>query len=425
MNNLSNLPISKWSKIFTFFIVAFPILDVYAVGVKGISVGSILLSIALIRVFFSFLKYEHCIKWNPYYGFWIYGVAISLLILVLHNEFSVLAVFIRLTYFLFYTLLIFMPSSHDFNVGYAGKIYLRLGILAGCFLILQYVCFWGFGYTLVGLIPGLPLNYSITDYTEWINKYSSMYEIIFRPTSIFPEPAAFAQYMAPLLVLTLFTSVGKKRRLMLAAFISLVMVLSTSTNGIVFSICTWIIYFIYCNYRSVKRNNVLTFLFPLIIFGVVFFFFVLLTDDNAISNYTARQFNDIFNMNTSASGYLRVLRGFDIYSQLNILEEIFGIGMGTYQSYYAMGSIYVLDGEVEYMSSLSYLFVSTGIIGFLLFIYALFYNSIGKGICSKILAMWVVLVFTSSSVFNSPIYALVYLLILYSGSLDFNNSFQG
>lgn len=245
MNNLSSLPISRWSKIFTFLIVAFPILDIYAVGVKGISIGSVLLSIALIRVLLSFLEYRHYIKWNPYYGFCIYGVVISLITLLLHNEFSVLEVFVRLTYFLFYILLIFMPSLHDFNIVYAGKIYLRLGLLAGCFLILQYICFWGFGYTLIGLIPGLSLNYSITDYTEWINKYSGMYEIIFRPTSVFPEPAAFAQYMAPLLILTLFTSVGEKRRLILAGFISIVMILSTSTNGIVFSISTWMIYFIY------------------------------------------------------------------------------------------------------------------------------------------------------------------------------------
>lgn len=425
MNNLSSLPISRWSKIFTLLIVAFPILDIYAVGVKGISIGSVLLSIALIRVLFSFLKYRHYIKWNPYYGFCIYGVVISLIILLLHNEFSVLEVFVRLIYFLFYILLIFMPSLHDFNIVYAGKIYLRLGLLAGGFLILQYICFWGFGYTLIGLIPGLSLNYSITDYTEWINKYSGMYEIIFRPTSVFPEPAAFAQYMAPLLILTLFTSVGEKRRLILAGFISIVMILSTSTNGIVFSISTWMIYFIYYNYKSIKRKNILTLLFPLITFSIVFFFFVLLTNDNSISNYTARQFNDIFDMNTSASGYIRVLRGFDIYSQLNILEEIFGIGLGTYRSYYAMGSIYVLDGEVEYMSSLSYLFVSTGIIGFLLFIYALFYNSKGKGICSKLLAMWIILVFTSSSLFNSPVYALVYLLILYSDALKINQSVSG
>ena len=56
MNNLSSLPISRWAKIFTFLIVAFPILDIYAVGVKGISIGSILLSIALIRVLFSFFE---------------------------------------------------------------------------------------------------------------------------------------------------------------------------------------------------------------------------------------------------------------------------------------------------------------------------------------------------------------------------------
>lgn len=135
--------------------------------------------------------------------------------------------------------------------------------------------------------------------------------------------------------------------------------------------------------------------------------------DNPISDYTVRQFEGLFTMNESSSAYLRVLRGFDIYSQLGPLEEIFGIGLGTYRSYYATGALYVFDGETEYMSSLSYLFVSTGLIGFIIYTYSLIYNSRNRGIAARILAIWIMVSFSSSSLLNTPIYLLTYLFLLH------------
>lgn len=239
MENVTNDRATRWSKVFTFLIVAFPVLDIYAVGMKGISIGSLLLSAALVGIGINFLTKKHSVKWNPYYAFFYYGIFISFFTILIHNDFSVSDVIVRLTYFLFYTLLIFMPSKYDFNINYAGKIYMTIGLIAGLFLLLQYICFFGMGYMLVGLIPGMPLNYSITDYSDWIDKYNNMYLAVFRPTSFFPEPASFAQFMTPLLVMTLFSKIGENRRLLKAAFISLVMVLSTSTNGIIFSAFAW------------------------------------------------------------------------------------------------------------------------------------------------------------------------------------------
>lgn len=418
MNYLSDVQISHWQKIFAFLIVTFPILDIYAIGVKGIGIGSTMISLALIVIFIRFLRSSQKVKWNLYYGFFLYGIIISLLNLFLHSEFSVADVFVRLTYFLFFTLIIFVPSERDFNVQYAGKLYLKIGILIGIYLIIQYIVFFIFKYTLIGLVPGLTLNYAITDYAEWMDKYNSMYEIIFRPTSIFPEPAALAQYLSPLLILILFTRIAGKWRILTAIFISVSMILSTSTNGIVLSAIIWGIFLFSRNYGGIDNKQIAVFLVPVVTLSIIFLFMTLLSANNPISDYTNQQLNDLFTMNTSSSAYLRILRGFDIYRQLDILEEIFGIGLGTYRSYYAMGSIYVLDGEVEYMSSLSYLLVCTGIFGFLNFIYSLFYNAKKRGMASKLLSIWLIIVFASSSLFNSPIYALTYLFILHGDLLN-------
>ena len=407
-------PITRWQKLFTTIVVLFPILDIYSVGVKGIGIGSILISISFVVILFRHLKMTYNIQWNPYFLFFLYGLIISLITLLLHNEFSATAVSIRLTYFLFYTLLIFMPSLYDFNIRYACKVYLIAGFFCSVFLLVQYVSFFVFNHTLLGIIPGLPLNYSITDYNEWTDSYNNLYDIIFRATSIFPEPAAFAQYVSPLLVIILFTSLIEKKKLTMAGFFSIALFLSTSTNAIIFSVIIWIIYFLYRGYDDMKNKDGSVLLLPVIIVIFIALLFPMVMTDNPISNYTSQQLNDLFDIKTTSSAYLRVIRGFDIYTQLGLLEQIFGIGFGTYTSYYSMGSIYVLDGDTEYMSALSYLFVSSGIVGFFLFLFSLLYNVQKGGVVSKVLAFWIILIFTSSSIFHSPIYSLVYLFILHA-----------
>ncbi|WP_370821479.1 hypothetical protein [Acidaminococcus massiliensis] len=416
MENSAGCSVSLWQKIVSFLLVIFPILDIYSVGIKGIGIGSIILCFILIGMGIRFLTLNRSIKLNPYYGFFLYGLCISLLTVLIHNDFSITAVAIRMTYFLFYTLLIFLPSSYDFDIHFAEQIYLKIGMAAGAFLILQYFSFWGLRYNLIGLIPGLPLNYAIEDYVEWMDAYNNMYTIMFRPTSFFPEPAAFTQYMAPLLILVLFTNVGEKKKLLKAAFISIVMILSTSTNGIVFSLFIWILYFVYINHDSLKNRRFPIFLVPLFLFAIVFAILILFTD-NTISDYTVQQFEGLFSKNQSSSAYLRIMRGFDIYRQLNFFENILGIGLGTYKSYYATGVLTVYDGETEYMNSLSYLFVSTGVIGVLLFIYSLFYNVPRRSMASHALAFLILLSFFSSSLFNSPTYALSYLFLLHLDSI--------
>ena len=404
--------INQWQKIITFLLVVFPILDIYSVGIKGIGIGSVLLCVALTGMGIRFLYKQHKIKWNSYYGFFLYGLCISLFNLLIHSDFSITAVAIRMTYFLFFTLLIFFPSEDDFDVYFAGQVYLKIGMIAGGFLVVQYILFWGIGYNLLGLIPGLPLNYTIENYNEWVDAYNDLYSIMFRPTSFFPEPASLAQYMEPLLILVLFTPIGKDKRLVKAIFISTVMVLSTSTNGLIFSIFTWIIYFVHINFRNLKNRRFPIFLVIAFLIAIVAIILILSTD-NQIGNYTAQKFEGLFGMNVSSSAYLRIMRGFDIYSQLNVFEKIFGIGLGTYKSYYATGTLTVFEGETEYMSSLSYLFVSGGIIGILLFISSLFHNVYGKGVAVHILAFSIILSFCSSSLFNTPVYVLIYLFILH------------
>ncbi|HJI30331.1 MAG TPA: hypothetical protein OIL76_09875 [Veillonellaceae bacterium] len=412
MENDIGYSTSRWQKIISFLFVIFPILDIYSIGIKGIGVGSIILCFAIVGISIRFLSTKHSFRWNLYYVFFLYGLCISLITLMIHSEFSATAVIIRLTYFIFYTLLIFLPSDNDFNAYFAAQVYLRIGMLVGGFLVLQYILFLGVGYNLFGLIPGVPLNYTIEDYSKWVDSYNSMYSVMFRPASLFTEPASLAQYLSPLLILVLFTKIGECKKLLKAFFITVVMILSTSTNGLILAAFTWMTYLTYKNIERL-RSWKLPIIFVLSFIVAITSIMLILFTDNPVSDYAAYKFRGLAEMDVSSSSYLRIMRGFDIYGQLNIFEKIFGIGMGTYKSYYDSGALTVFDGETEYMSSLSYLFVSVGIIGVLLYISSLLYNVYRKGITACVLASSIILSFISSSLFNTPVYVLSYLFLLH------------
>ena len=122
--------------------------------------------------------------------------------------------------------------------------------------------------------------------------------------------------------------------------------------------------------------------------------------------------------NVTNSSQLRMMKGFTTFLALPLPQKIFGIGFGNYLAAVPLISRSATINMInsEYMNTVSYILVSAGIIGFIimaLFFIRLFRNNFGLG---RIMIIALVIMSFGSSVYNSPIWIWMMLLILYSGS---------
>lgn len=401
----------KISLFFTFIIVTMPIINNYSSPLHSIGISEFILLIFIPVMIFDMVINRITIKPYGYWLFWLYGILISLVMVAAHSDFSAYNAVIRLLRDTFYACVIFLFAQKYFNLKYALNLYKYLSIMASTYLILQCISFYVFHYTLPWILHGISLNYTITDTSAYSQLYKNFYgKFYFRATSVFLEPAQFAQFVAPCLALTLFPCSGKKRiDYRIAVFFSISLLMSTSANGYAFTAVIWIVWYLY-NCFSSKYNVSIIAIFISGVLAVTVV--ILLYKYNSLFNLDANRIINIGDQKNNSAN-MRVLKGFYIFDALDSVFKIFGIGFGNYDSFvsvYPITAIY--DVSSEYMSSLSYILVSSGIIGlcaFLSAICAIFKKVILPG---KILIILLLIMFLSSSIYSSPMYLVIFAFIL-------------
>lgn len=123
----------------------------------------------------------------------------------------------------FYTFLIFAVAKRFVNVSVLMKTYKMLVIFACFYLFAQVISFYGFSVRIPDNIPFIAFIEGTHNISKWI----------FRPASVFSEPAKFVHYVSPYLVLELFKKQGKIN-FKIAVIISLALLLYTFMIKILF-----------------------------------------------------------------------------------------------------------------------------------------------------------------------------------------------
>lgn len=124
-----------------------------------------------------------------------------------------------------------------------------IATLATVLIIIQYFCFYVLGFHLqLVAIPLLSESNS-----QWFSLVrtgtigvTGKALAFYRPSAFFLEPSHFAIYCIPVIVMTLFSSTGdRKKERLFAYFISFGVLLSTSGMGIAVVIMCWMVYLIF------------------------------------------------------------------------------------------------------------------------------------------------------------------------------------
>jgi hypothetical protein len=177
-----------------------------------------------------------------------------------------------------------------------------------------------FGYVLKGFVSFWPLStegYALTDYEK-------IYTVImYRPTSIFFEPAHFSRYVLIAICILLFDGVVNVKKLILTAILCLGILMSTSTQGYCGVALLFVFFLLFYRRRiqSVFLRNmtiILVFFLPLLIMGLLEFEFV--------ANTVHRTLDADISDSNSAWGRLH---GFRYFFQLPNYFMLIGTGFGS------------------------------------------------------------------------------------------------
>lgn len=411
MNTINlNKNYSLGSKIFTFLIIIFPIINQYYSPIPGILFGELALIILL--PFLIGNIYKKNLEINSYWIFVIYSIISSLIVILFIPIISGQDVFIRIIRETFYFIVIFIFARYCFNLTLGIKIYKIFVVLICIYIFLQYVFYYYKGIILPWFIKNIKIAESMSNeeyYQHFIYYFKA---IMYRPSSIFLEPSWFSVYVLPCLALQLFSSDGiKKSNYILSALISIAVVICTSGIGLFFISLIWLLWL----FKGLKTTGSKKIFLYSVFIGALIIAFILLYSYVETFKMTVGRYSTLNLSGGESSANERILKGFEVFNNFDPSFKLFGIGSGSFNSF-ALNKhlITIYDGNNirEYMNSISYILVSGGLIGLGLFILAMFSLFKNSNLISKILIMLIIGLFFTESFYNSPSWVLMMVFIL-------------
>ncbi len=187
----------------------------------------------------------------------------------------------------------------------------------------------------------------------------------FRFNSLFSEPSYFAIYLLPLFVYNLLN--GKWLKSIIFGFF---IVLSSSSLGIISLIIIIVMRFISGKFSLKSKIK-----FLLILLSSIAFAGIIVNNIPTIGVFIRRSYgkiSDIFGNSSANGGYMEDIRlgGYlNLFSDLPIKEQIFGVGNAQLQNYFAEQGLHVFNYSNSFVLSL----LNFGVVGFLVFIFFLYY----------------------------------------------------
>lgn len=333
---------------------------------------------------------------------------------------SPIAINLRIAKFLLMMVNLFfiVPLLFDFKLAF--KIYTLFVISAVFVFFVQYILYFAFHQHVVFLIPGVSLNYESGMLASDLIEHNIDKVIkgqLFRPRSFFIEPAFYSMYCLPWLAI----AVCKKKYQLLALVVTLSLVLSTSTMGILISVVLWICYF-FLNLDFIRNKFRIGILFVIFSIAAISFF-----DMNDVVQSLLIKQNQLGNLEKTGSLTVRIVRGWECFKQLDFIHQFFGCGYGNLGAYFfehGVKTIYDYSNvKLDYMSGFFSVLCSIGVVGFIFNCCAIF--STIKKISTRLIPLLsvTILLMSCAAIWNTDKYYLC-LVLLFAFSKDEDCSFN-
>lgn len=410
------------SRFYSFLIVFLMLGDVYLVPyISFLSWGLFVLVLAspYFAIKCSPIRFINR-QYYPILLFCIYAVSISMISVLCINN-SARDIFVRLVREAFFYVIIFAFGNKLFDYKVFKKWLSRFIMLLAAFVILQAIVFYTTGFLIPGLIPDVYINDSGYTGQEMYNhlvRYSNYHGFI-KVNGFLCEPAHCAHcFFVYLLILLFDKKKGQAIKMFRPIIISIAMIATMSTNAFLQLALSWLTWLI-----VEKKKRALQLLGIIIaVFGGLFILISTGAGDRVI--FVIERFTKIFTdpdtLSVSASSSMRIMKGVEIYQSLPLIYKIFGIGFGAFDAATASGIISsdTIDLSNEYMSSIAYIFVSSGVIGFILYISYFIGVFKNCGLLGKVLILGLFIMSVGTSIYCTSIYVWMMLIINHNYNIN-------
>ena len=412
----------KLRKFCTFVSVLLPILGTYGFFSKNITFADLAIVIMLIfSMIVSFKTRKLSISSKDFLIFVLWCIFSTVLASVLYHGLFSNITLMQIIKLIVYSAAILIISIKYFDFDLAKKFYTKIVIILSIIVFVQYFIYLinGSFYPWVINSKLFPAIYVNDDYFSGAYLYI-LGGSIYRPSSIFSEPALFAQFVTPCLVLNMFSEDGKKKYFILLT-ITLATFIGKSANGIIYIIIIWISYILIKMYSALKQKKIklkTSLIFILLLLFVFSPIIVPKMNDLLFGkeNYSLiSRISEINDVKGETSGSMRIARGWQIYSKMNFKEKITGIGIGNILNYLDAHPYIVTMFSKSYngyRSGLSTIFVNFGLIGGSIFLIWWFKQFLNKNRISKSLSIFLMLYLIASNSFLSTQFVLTIILII-------------
>ena len=229
--------------------------------------------------------------------------------------------------------------------------------------IVQYLAYFLLGKVIVFKLPGLTTLDQYGDpnmFGTWIYSYAASYSQF---SGFFSEKAHFATYIIPAVLIYLEGYESVRRNAIKAAIISVVVLFSASSTGVLAIAIIWMLELLSSNIGTNKKI-----LICILLLGGIGIHFSLIGFSDAYANSIGRLFDGGGLVNSKTS--VRIFRGFDIFSKLPLINMIFGIGYRQYSNYSMIYNISSSLDEgllnIDYFNTVAQVLIYTGIVGMVL-----------------------------------------------------------
>lgn len=258
--------------------------------------------------------------------------------------------------------LCFLQFPQLLSFKYIKKYYRILAYCSIIFFCVQEIMYYFLGWRLMGLIPFLPVSYSYTTMSAFIAKMS----VLDRSMSFFLEPAHFAQYILGYLALILGENSYKGKIFSKESIIvSVVLLMTWSGNAILITCLLWAIFILKVNINRYLKYIVII---PTI-FIVASVSFTYISTSEKGAKILERSSELSVNQNRVSSGMMRIYRGYFVFSEMNEIEQLFGVGTGTIPDVVEDSPYIFMFLEFErYVNTAQAILIGDGIIGTIFFL---------------------------------------------------------
>ena len=350
-----------WFKKLTALIFAlYPILWIYKSPLPFVYGGLLLMLLAIV----GFFRKDFTAKGHKaFLVLWGYLAITNVLISIGYLS---ITTFVPggITFFVFAFTYLFLCGALDYSL--YKKYYKAIALICVLFWSFQEVMYFSTGTRVAGLIPFMDITGELTT-SELIAKL----RYIERSASFFREPAHFFQFLTPILCIDLFDEKNRGKLSPFSIILIACMLLSRSGNAMIGLAVVLTSKGVFWLKQKGSNWALLLVLIPIAYFAISFYI------ESEMGGAMLERADEFDNEN--ASGYLRVVRGFLVYSAMPLTNQLIGINSEVLESMLPNLGVLFLTGDADsdmYFNGFQNILIHDGLLGMLFYI--MFYISIYK-----------------------------------------------